>query len=140
MRRGSTHGVLPRQSATANNRRQNCRSLADLSADAVFLLVQHSLLGLSNVTAILAGHVTLFLANLMILVMQLGRFALAHLTFFDFVVNTPVLVRQALIHFSASRMVFLPVRFSKGIARQPRKRGGKGGHDKNLADGHKKTP
>ena len=59
--------MLPRQSATANNRRQNCRSLADLSADAVFLLIQRNLLSAGDVTAIQACIKTLFASDLMIL-------------------------------------------------------------------------
>jgi len=41
-----------------------------LTADAVFLLVQHRLLALGDMAAILAGHIALFLTNLMIVVVQ----------------------------------------------------------------------
>ena len=78
-------------------------------ADLVFLLVQDTLLSLSDVAAVLAGHVTLFLADLVVFVVQGIRLPFGDLAFLQLFIDAPVLVVQTRIDFSAARMVLRPL-------------------------------
>jgi hypothetical protein len=69
--------------------------LADLATDLVFLLVQRALFLLGDVPTVLRGHVALFLANLAVFLVQLARLALGDFAFLHFVVDTLVLVGEA---------------------------------------------
>ena len=84
------------------------RSLADLPADLVLLLVQRLLLGLGDVAAVLRRHGALFLADLVVFAVQLGGLGLAHLALGDFGVDALVLVRQPGVDFGAAGMVLAP--------------------------------
>jgi hypothetical protein len=64
-------GPRPIRRPGVRSQRQKKSARRDLPADAIFLLVKRPLVGLGNVPAILAGHVALFLTDLMILMMQL---------------------------------------------------------------------
>src|SRR5579863_620902 len=64
--------------------------LADLVADAIFLLVERRLLELRDMAAILARHGALFLANLMIVLMQARRLLVGHLAFLHFLMNAEI--------------------------------------------------
>ncbi len=79
--------------------------VADLFANRVFLLVQGVVFGLGDMAAFLAGIVTLFRANAAIFGVQVARLGVAQVAFLDFVVDAPVLVRQAGIDFRPARMV-----------------------------------
>src|SRR2546427_6184065 len=53
--------------------RSSGRSVANLTADLVLLLVQHMLLAARDMTAVLAGHKAFFLADLVVLLVQRSR-------------------------------------------------------------------
>lgn len=82
------------------------RLFADLLADCIFLLVQNSLLGFGDMTAILTRHRTFFLPNLPIFPMQLCCFRLAHFTVFDFILDARILLGKTIIHLLAPGMIF----------------------------------
>src|ERR1039457_2437229 len=93
--------------------------LADLFADSIFLLVEGLLLLLGNMTAILACHRLLFLANLPVILVQRSGLGFAYLACLHFLVNALVLVCEALVHFGAAGMVFLPLRLREGASCRP---------------------
>src|SRR5215468_261287 len=86
--------------------------LADLLADLVLLLVERTLFGLGDVAAIGARHGALFLADRVILGVQLVRLRLGDLTFAALGVDALALMRQTAVHLLAARMVLLPLRFT----------------------------
>ena len=63
-----------------------------LLADVIFLLVQGFLFLLGDMTMILGSHGFFLMPDLMIFVMQLTRFSLAHFTVGYFFINSVVLV------------------------------------------------
>jgi uncharacterized membrane protein YtjA (UPF0391 family) len=67
--------------------------LTDLSAHPVFLLIEDALLGFGDMAAVLAGHAALFLANLVILPVELARLLWRDFAFLDFLVDAVILVR-----------------------------------------------
>ena len=101
----------------------------NLLAEAVFLPVQHPLLGLREMAAILAGHVTLFLAHLVIFPVRRGGLAAGHRAVLHVIVNATILVVQAMIDLGAARMALLPIGFGRsaaGHAREQYRSGGEG--------------
>src|SRR5580692_5339894 len=80
----------------------------NLLADAVFLLVQNFLFGLGNVAAVLTGHVPLFLANLVVVLVQRRRLTLRQRAIFNVVMDSLVLIVEAIIYLLAPRVIFLP--------------------------------
>src|SRR2546427_11511306 len=77
--------------------RSSGRSVANLTAALVLLLVQHMLLAARDMTAVLAGHKAFFLADLVVLLVQRSRLAMADLALAHFVVDAAVLVGQAAV-------------------------------------------
>src|SRR5579864_7563510 len=86
----------------------SCLSLADLFADAIFLLIQYCLFRLGDVAAVLSGHIAFFLADSMVFLVQRLGLRLAHFAFFDFVLDTLVLVIQPVVDLFTARMILLP--------------------------------
>jgi hypothetical protein len=80
-----------------------------LAIDGIFLLIQCPLFLLGNVPTILAGHETFLLANLMVFLKELGGLALGNFTFLHFLIDSPILVFQAIIHLVTTRMVLRPM-------------------------------
>jgi hypothetical protein len=105
----------------------------NLPADVIFLLIQRALIRLGDVAAVLARHVTLFLADLVILVMEFGGLLLAQRTVFHIVVYSPVLVSQSVIYLGTTWMILLPLGLSKGIAGQCPKSHGSRSYEQNPA-------
>lgn len=93
--------------------------LPDLLADSVFLLVQDFLLWLCNVTAVLAGHVPLFLADLAVFLVKLRGLSRRELTLFPLLLDPLVLIRKSIVHLISTRMILLPVCFCDGAAGNP---------------------
>jgi hypothetical protein len=85
--------------------------IADLTAYVVFLLVQDPLFSFRNMSVILRSHVSFFLSYLVIFMVQSDSFPPAHLAVLDFVMNTPVLVTQAIIHLIAPGVTLCPGAF-----------------------------
>src|SRR5215470_5655823 len=71
---------------------------ADFPADAILLPVQRSLLGLGDMSAVPARHRVLFLADAMVLAMQLRGLGARQLAFLHFLVNATILVLEAVVH------------------------------------------
>jgi len=71
--------------------------LADLPADRILLLVQRLLLLRGDVRVVLAGHVALFSANLMILVVQGSRLLPIDLTVLHLGINALILIVEPAI-------------------------------------------
>jgi hypothetical protein len=90
--------------------------VVDFFADVVFLLVQRILFLLGDVAAILAGHVALFLADLMILPMKIPGLPMRDLAVLGLFVDAAVLIVQPVIHLGAARMTFLCLRLCERIA------------------------
>ena len=67
--------------------------------------------------------------------MQLGGLSLAQITLLDLLVNALVLVREAVVHLFAARMILLPLGVGVGQrgGRQARQRHGHGGHGQDCA-------
>jgi hypothetical protein len=84
------------------------KSFANFFADSVFLLVQDTLLSFGDMTAVLARHVTFFLADLVVFVVQGIRLPFCDLAFLQLAIDAPVLVVEARIDFRASRVVLRP--------------------------------
>src|SRR5580692_6799151 len=80
----------------------------NLLADAVFLLIKNLLVTLGYVAAVLTGHVPFFLPHLMIVLVQRCRLAFCQRAIFDIVMNSLVLIVEAMIHLLAPRVIFLP--------------------------------
>src|SRR5262249_55907178 len=70
--------------------------------------VKHFLFGLRDVPAILARHVTLFLADLTIFPMQTICLLLRNLAFFQLRVDAPVVVLQTIIYLISAWMILFP--------------------------------
>jgi hypothetical protein len=89
--------------------------LAHLPARAVFLLIKRVVFTPGDMAPVLACRVALLLANLMVIAMESRRpratFHLPH-----FVVNAPVLIREALIDPSAAWARRIPVGLRRGGA------------------------
>ena len=90
--------------------------MTDLFADGILLLIQCALLLLRDVATVLAGHSVFFLAYLVIFMAQLFCLRLADFTALYFLVYTFVLICQAMVHFGATRMIFLPFGSGKCVA------------------------
>ena len=71
---------------------------------------------LGNVTAILACHRPLFLANLPVILVQRSGLGFVYLTCLHFLVDPLVLVSESLVHFGAAGMVFLPLRLRESAS------------------------
>jgi hypothetical protein len=84
------------------------RLLADLSADAVFLLIQRFLLLFGDMALVLARHIAFLLADLMIFMMQVLCLRFVNLAFSVFSVDTSILVFQATINLGATWVVVRP--------------------------------
>ena len=93
--------------------------LADLAAYRVFLLIQGTLLLLGDVPAVLARHVALFVPDLTVFLVQLVRLRRRELAFLHVPVDALVLMRQPIVDFGSTRMMFLPIRFREGAGRTP---------------------
>ena len=78
--------------------------LIDLPADNVLLLVQRGLLGTGDVAAILRGHVTFFLGDLVVLVVELICLTPRDITSAILLIDAAVLVIQAAIDLGTPRM------------------------------------
>src|SRR5450755_2635702 len=87
-------------------------------ADAIFLLVQHSLFILRDVAVVLRCHVALFLADLMVLRMFGGGLAAGQGAVPDVLVDAPVLVLEPIVDLGTSRMVLLPGGLAAGVRRE----------------------
>src|SRR5437868_2267185 len=114
------------------------RSVTDLVADAVLLLVQQVLLIRCDVAIVEAGHGALLKANRMILGMQRRGLAGAQFALHHFLMNAIVLIGEAVVDLLATRMVVLPQRLRRrgGIGRAEHGKGNcdhrefaKAGHD-----------
>ena len=81
---------------------------ADLSADGVLLMVQHSLLSFGDVATVLAGHQALFAPDLTIVPVRRCRLRPGEIAFFDFLMNAPILIGQALVDLFTAWMRLLP--------------------------------
>jgi hypothetical protein len=81
------------------------RSLADLVADLVFLLVQGLLFLPGDVAMVLAGHVRSLPADLAVFLVQLGGLGMGELAVSHFLMDALVLVLQTLIHLGAVGVV-----------------------------------
>jgi hypothetical protein len=84
------------------------RLLADLSADAVFLLIQRFLLLFGDMALVLARHIAFLLADLMIFMMQVLCLRFVNFAFSVFSVDTSILVFQATINLGATWVVVRP--------------------------------
>jgi hypothetical protein len=78
------------------------RSLANLLADCAFLLIQRSLLLLGDVAAVLAGHETLFPADLVVFFVQRCCLWLAQAAVFDVGLDPGVLIGKTLVDLGAT--------------------------------------
>ena len=85
----------------------------------VFLLVERLLVELGDVAIVQMRHVTLFLANLVVIAVQRGRLGLGDFPRLHFPVNALVLICQPIIHLIAPGMVQVPVTIGDGDARRP---------------------
>ena len=84
------------------------RLLADLSADAVFLLIQRFLLLFGDMALVLARHIAFLLADLMIFMMQVLCLRFVNFALSVFSVDTSILVFQATINLGATWVVVRP--------------------------------
>jgi hypothetical protein len=75
----------------------------------VFLLVQRVVFTPGNVAAVLARHVALLLANLMVIAMQSRRLGVRHFTVSYRLVNATILIREAMVDLSAAWVRRIPV-------------------------------
>src|SRR5215469_8108290 len=103
---GASAGLTP--GSAAGSVANRVRLLPDLPADLILLLVERALLGLREVAAVGAGHGTLFVADRAILAMQPCGLAPGELAFLALLVDTLVLVGEAVVHLFTARMVLLP--------------------------------
>jgi hypothetical protein len=76
------------------------------AAYMIFLAVQPVLFVFRNMTIMTGSHPSFFLPDLMILTMQVLRLTPAHITIFHFIMDAAILIVQAVIHFSATGMIF----------------------------------
>src|SRR5512146_226317 len=111
-------------------------------ADVVLLPIDSRLLALRDVTVVPGSHPPLLHANAMIGAVQARGLRVGHLAFPDFVVDTGVLVAQAVVDLLAARVVRLPGGVGHGRGREARQRYGGGDGSEYGADrfGHKKAP
>ena len=84
------------------------RLLADLSAYAVFLLIQRFCLLFGDMAPVLARHIAFLLADLMIFMMQFLCLRFVNLAFSVFSVDTSILVFQTTIDLGSTRVVVRP--------------------------------
>src|SRR2546430_16165284 len=73
-------------------------------------LVERLLLGLGDVAAVGARHGALFLANGVVLAVQLGRLRLGDLALLALLMDALVLVGEPIVHLLAARVGLLPLR------------------------------
>src|SRR5204863_5575748 len=87
---------------------------ADLLAHVILLLVQRPLLEPGDVAAVLACHVALFLADLMVLLAELIGLLVRQVAFLDLMVDARGLAVQTVVHLLAARtraaMAYRPLR------------------------------
>src|ERR1700691_2010683 len=96
-------------------------------------MVQHPLLGFGEVAAILAGHVTLFLPHPVVFPVYGRCLAAGHRSVLHVIVNTTILVVQAMIDLGATRMTFLPIGLGRSGADRAREHCRSSGPDQGLA-------
>jgi hypothetical protein len=84
------------------------RSAADLAADRIFLLIERAPFGTGDVTAVLARHEALFVADRVILGMNRTRLAAGDLSFATLLIDAVVLIFEAGIHLGAPWMSLIP--------------------------------
>jgi hypothetical protein len=89
---------------------------ADLLADGVFLIVESAPFLPGGVGAVLARNEALFRADLPVVAMQRPRPLQREFALVDFLMNTDVLIGEAVIHFGPARMVLLPWRLGDRAA------------------------
>jgi hypothetical protein len=119
------------------------RVMADLAVHAVFLAVQHPLVGASDVATVSRSHVALFLANLMIFAVKLSGLAAAELAIRAVAVDCRVLVGEPLVDFRAARVSCVPFRGGEGATRRGDKKRcgeGKSGELRHACDNHLIAP
>ena len=61
-------------------------------ADCVFLLIKNLLLSFCNMATVLSGHIPLFLANHMVLFMEMSCLSLCYFPFLNFLIDAFVLI------------------------------------------------
>ena len=84
------------------------RLLADLSAYAVFLLIQRFFLLFGDMAPVLARHIAFLLADLMIFMMQFLCLRFVNLAVSVFSLDTSILVFQTTIDLGSTRVVVRP--------------------------------
>src|SRR6185437_15906040 len=104
----SRGGWTPLPGRARGSPRARRRSLADLPADLILLLIERALLGLGDVATVRAGHRTLLVADRAILAMQPRSLAAGDLAFLALLVDALVLVGEAVVHLFAARVFRLP--------------------------------
>src|SRR6185312_5639795 len=107
---------------------------ADAVADVMLLTIEPRLLAMGDVAVVPGRHAPLLRADAVVGAMQAGSLRMRHLTFFDFPVDTGVLVAQAVVDFLAPRVLGLPGRVGHGGSRKARQRDDRGDGGENGAD------
>ena len=83
--------------------------MADLSAYVVFLLIRGVVFSPGDVAAVLACHIALLLANLMVIAMQSRRLGVRHFAFPYVLMNASVLIREAMVDLDTAWVHRVPV-------------------------------
>ena len=97
------------------------------------------LLAARDMTAVLAGHEAFFLADLVVLLVQRSRLAMADLALAHFVVDAAVLVGQAAVDLGTARMGLVPGGGGCGTAEAGQRSSGNDEHE-GFAQGHGVSP
>jgi hypothetical protein len=103
----------------AANGRRECSPL-NLEADGVLLLIERLLLAFGDMAAVDFGHVTLLLANRVVFPVKLVGLLFGDFAFFQFTVDSAVLVCKPVIDLIAARVVALPLKQPTRQCRQRR--------------------
>jgi hypothetical protein len=92
------------------------------AAHMILLAVQPVLFVFGDMTIMTGSHPSFFLPDLMILTMQVLRLTPAHITIFHLIMDAAILIVQAVIHFSATGMIFCKTAIlCHGDVRYPKK-------------------
>src|SRR5260370_35023395 len=98
-------GQLPSHSCARVVKTRTAGLVADLFADSVLLLIQHFLLVLRDVAAVLACHHSLLPADLAIVLVDLRCLFLGQVAMLDLLVKLQVLHGQPLAHSRPAPMI-----------------------------------
>ncbi len=112
------------------------RVVINLTADVVFLVVQPGLLAARDMAAVAARVAPFMMADELVFMMETGRLRCSDPAFVEIAVDAQILMREAMVHLDAPRMVGLPWRGRRARHAAKRQSGTDDGDQNFLRETH----